>query len=93
MAKKDPYEVNHDFGFSFDDSTDDIRENLDSTKEKLALAQSALYTMREMITPLLDNLMKEPDKPTIKWPNRAKKVQEFKNKLDNFIEQEISKLQ
>ena len=38
-----------------------------------------------MIMPLLNNLMKNPEKDTILWPNRDKKIKEFVKKMDDYI--------
>ena len=40
-----------------------------------------ILTVVKMVMPLLNNLSKEPDKPTIYWPERAVKVAAFKDKL------------
>lgn len=82
---KDPYEATHDFGFTFEEPSDNLVHELSDANEKLALAGTALYNIQSMITPLLDNLMKEPNKATLKWPNRAEKVKEFKDTLDSTI--------
>jgi len=80
-----------DFGFSFEDEdfmTAPVKEKLDQTLEvNKALEYDAqeyanrLDTVMEMIMPLLNNLMKDPDKIIIKWPDRASKVADFKKQL------------
>ncbi len=40
-----------------------------------------------MIIPLLNNLAKDPDKEYIHWPNRTKKIEEFRKKIDKLIEE------
>lgn len=85
--KQDPYEVNTDFGFSFENDATEIKDALDKSKSKVANLKSALYTIQSMIHPLLNNLMKEPEKTTIKWPNRAEKIADFKKHIDDFIEE------
>lgn len=57
MAKK---EDNFDFGFTAIDY-DPVAET--ETNDKLK-------ELEDLILPLLYNLMKNPDKPTIHWPNR-----------------------
>lgn len=63
----------NDFGFSFEDSYE-----LKSQNEKL-------IGLKNMIMPLLNNLMKNPEKDTILWPNRKEKIQEFIAKMDTYI--------
>lgn len=84
---KDPYEITTEFGFSFETSDEDIKEELTAAKENVAHLLSSVYNLQSMIHPLLDNLMKDPEKDTIKWPNRAEKVQEFKDKIDAYVGQ------
>jgi len=64
----------NDFGFTFADSLD-IQK---STEDKLA-------GLRAMIMPLLNNLMKNPEKDTILWPDREKKIKAFIKKMDDYI--------
>lgn len=69
-----------DFGFSLEDE-DFVTP---AKKEEIAGLQdseSRLNEVVEMILPLLNNLMASPEKPTIYWPNRSEKVEEFKSKL------------
>jgi len=69
-----------DFGFSLEDE-DFVAP---AKKEEIAGLQdseSRLNEVVEMILPLLNNLMASPEKPTIYWPNRSEKVEEFKSKL------------
>ena len=49
-------------------------ENFDHVQEKF----DALYNA---ITPLLNNLKKNPEKEYILWPNRVEKVDEFEDHL------------
>ena len=89
---KDPYEVKSDFGFTFEESSDIIQDELTKAKYDLALVKSSLYKLQEMINPLLDNLMKDPEKTTINWPNRVEKVQQFKEQIDSFVQEVIEKV-
>jgi hypothetical protein len=59
-----------DFGFSLMDET--------SVKQK---SQDKMQTMLDLIFPLLDRLEKDADKAYIHWPNRVKKIAEFRKKL------------
>ena len=63
-----------DFGFSFVD-TNEIKEQ----------AKDKVQGLRDMIMPLLNNLMKDPDKDTILWPDREKKIKAFVKKMDAYI--------
>jgi hypothetical protein len=64
----------HDFGFSFAD-TGEIKTQ---TNDKL-------QGLKDMIMPLLNNLMKNPEKDTIVWPDREKKIKAFIKKMDDYI--------
>jgi len=84
-----------DFGFSLV-SEDEIKEyenkmlqevqqkhqEVVKSKEEIA---NKLQGMRAMIMPLLNNLMSNPDKHYLYWPNRTEKIQAFIKKLDNYI--------
>jgi hypothetical protein len=63
-----------DFGFSFVD-TNEIKEQ----------AKDKVQGLRDMIMPLLNNLMKDPEKDTILWPDREKKIKAFVKKMDTYI--------
>lgn len=66
-----------DFGFTFADSNE-IKAKVETTENKLE-------GLRNMIMPLLKNLMKNPDKDTIVWPNRKQKIEDFIKKMDAYI--------
>lgn len=63
-----------DFGFTFSDTT-----------EIKAEAEDKVSGLRNMIMPLLNNLKKNPEKDTIVWPDREKKINEFIKKMDKYI--------
>ena len=63
-----------DFGFTFADS-----------EELKAQGEDKVQGLRKMIMPLLNNLMKNPEKDTIVWPNRDKTIKAFIKKLDDYI--------
>jgi hypothetical protein len=63
-----------DFGFTFIDS----EEMKTQTKDKVE-------GLRKMILPLLNNLMKNPEKDTIYWPDREKSIKKFIKKMDDYI--------
>ena len=64
----------HDFGFTFADS-----------EEMKAQSVDKVQGLRKMIMPLLNNLMKNPEKDTIVWPNRDKTIKNFIKKMDDYI--------
>ena len=63
-----------DFGFTFSD-----------TEDMKATAEDKVQGLRNMIMPLLNNLKKYPEKDTIVWPDREKKIDAFIKKMDKYI--------
>jgi hypothetical protein len=51
-----------------------------------AAVNEKLKKMYNMIVPLLDNLAKDPDKSYIYWPDRQKKIAQFKQKLKDVVD-------
>lgn len=74
MADHTPQLNDDDFGFSFT-SAEEI-----SPTDKV----QGIYNM---ILPLLNNLMANPEKEMIHWPDRVKKIEAFKAKLKKYIDQ------
>lgn len=83
-----------DFGFSAM-TTEEVAEPVKKKQnektrkvmDKAVEYKNALFKMHDAIQPLLDNLMKDSDtKPIINWPNRAEKIQEFKDMLQKIID-------
>lgn len=73
-------EDDFDFGFTTEqDTTPALAESLNDYK-------SRMERMYKAVLPLLNNLEKNPDQEMIKWPNRDKKIKEFKLKLKNILE-------
>ena len=87
-----------DFGFSaVDESELESIKSLEQKAQSLELAareneqlsssvNAKLSAMYKMIVPLLDNLAKDADKSYIYWPDRQKKLSQFKQKLKDIIE-------
>ena len=50
----------------------EIQERVDSEKEQ---QKARMKHVEDLIVPLLNNLMKNPEKEYIKWPNRVEKIQ------------------
>lgn len=83
-----------DFGFSFiDDEIEEVKKSANELEVANADSQAAiedlterLNTMYGSIVPFLDNLCKNPEKSTIYWPDRVKKIQAYKAKLLSIVE-------
>jgi len=75
-----------DFGFSLEDE-DFVPP---AKAEKIEADQKKLEEVVNMVLPLLNNLMKSPEKPTIYWPNRVEKVTAFKLALLEVAGMEIN---
>lgn len=74
MAKKDEEEV-FDFGFTT------FSESELSNSDELSDLKHRLNSVRKIFEPLLLNLMKNPDKEMIKWPNRKEVLEKQLEKL------------
>lgn len=84
-------EKEDDFGFTLK-SEEEIREYerlLQDQIEQEQLAklteQQKLEQLRSMFMPLLKNLLRDPDKAYIYWPNRVEKIEKFIQKIDTFV--------
>ena len=64
-----------DFGFTFSDS-----------EEQKAQSKDKVQGLRDMIMPLLKNLMKNPEKDTIVWPNREKTIKNFIKRMNDYVD-------
>lgn len=77
-----------DFGFSLV-SEDELKEHENKLKEEVGLAHDTysnkLEEIRALIMPLLKNLMSNPEKHYIYWPNRTEKIEQFIERLDDCI--------
>lgn len=78
-----------DFGFSLVDETelDAINEAQDKVKKadiNAMLIQERLDNLYNTIQPLLNNLKANPEKEYVYWPDRARKVEEFSDVLDEI---------
>lgn len=79
---------NDDFGFSLVSEAElkSVEESLtQQVEETNTQMQAKLEGLVKMIMPLLDNLMLNPEKEYIYWPNRQEKIKAFKTKLQNYI--------
>lgn len=71
------------------DEEDDFGFSLVSEEELSAdttAATDKLHGLKKMVMPLLKNLMKNPDKEYIYWPDRVKKIEAFIKKMDEYIQ-------
>ena len=83
-----------DFGFSFiDDEIEEVKETASKLETAQADSQATIEDLQERlnklynsIAPFLDNLCKNPEKSTIYWPDRAQKIQAYKDKLLSIVE-------
>lgn len=88
--KKNEIEVNFDddFGFSLV-SEDELKEHENKLKEQVEHSHreygNKLDEIRALIMPLLKNLMSNPEKHYIYWPNRTEKIEQFIKRLDDCI--------
>lgn len=79
-------EDNFDFGFSFVEETDDDQRIL-SDQEQIENLKIKLDKLYNSIIPFLNNLCKDPEKATIHWPNRVEKINAYKEKLKQILEE------
>mgnify|MGYP001446768387 FL=1 len=82
-----------DFGFTVGDESEleAVKKTQDTANDAEQLATNRLETIKSVqakldklynaITPLLNNLKKNPEKEYILWPNRVDKVEEFEDHL------------
>ena len=75
-----------DFGFTVVDESEleAVKKTQDTANDAEQLAtttQDRLDKLYNAITPLLNNLKKNPEKEYILWPNRVDKVEEFEDHL------------
>ena len=78
-----------DFGFTAvdEDELSSVQQATTAAKEVEQVAQTTqerLDKLYNAITPLLNNLKKNPEKDYILWPNRLAKVEEFETHLQKI---------
>ena len=80
-----------DFDFGFTAVTEDELDVVkDVTKKAESLGANALNTQERLdklynaITPLLNNLKKNPEKEYILWPNRLEEVEQFEDLIQKI---------
>lgn len=82
-----------DFGFSFAEDTSQIRVEVNRLEAEQQTQQQIiddltdrLQRLHAAIVPLLDNLSRDPDKPSIHWPDRTVKIEAYRKKLQAIVE-------
>ena len=85
MATKIPLEyldLNNDFGFTAVHETDLTEPILTEVKTSADTeVKQKLQTLEKLIMPLLVNLMKNPEKDYIHWPNRVPLIEKQIEKI------------
>lgn len=83
---KDIDGTSFDFGFSFTNE-EEINDPMKSEVESAVKAseRQKLERIKKLIIPLLDSLMKDPDKTFIKWPNREEPLKKLKAKILEIV--------
>ncbi len=81
-------DLSFDFGFTIRDA-DELEEvqelvNADKARDKVAGDKADL--LHKAILPLLNNLLANPEKPYILWPDRTAKIEEFKQLLQDIVD-------
>ena len=82
-----------DFGFSFADDVKEVQQHVDhlesigqADRQEIEELRNRLLELHKAILPLLDNLCKDPDKPSIHWPDRVPKIEAYRKKLPKIVE-------
>jgi hypothetical protein len=75
-----------DFGFTAvtEEELDIVQSAQSTAAQSTAVAETAQQRLDELykaITPLLDNLAKDPEKGYIKWENRLPKINAFREHI------------
>ena len=78
-----------DFGFTAVDETEleavqQAASKVVQTSNDVEVLKSKIDKLYNAITPLLNNLKKNPEKEYILWPNRLEKVEQFEDHLQNI---------
>ena len=75
-----------DFGFTAVDEQEleavqKVTKKAEASQTEASSAQERLDKLYNAITPLLNNLKKNPEKEYILWPNRLEKVEQFEDHI------------
>ena len=84
-----------DFGFSLVSESElksyeeQLKQQVQQQTQTISETEQAysdkLEGLRQMIMPLLLNLTKDPEKEYILWPDRAKKMNAFIEKINQYV--------
>tara|TARA_X000001036_G_scaffold96984_1_gene89856 strand:+ start:13120 stop:13386 length:267 start_codon:yes stop_codon:yes gene_type:complete len=82
-------DLDFDFGFTAvtEDELDvvkDVNKKAESLGANALNTQDRLDKLYNAITPLLNNLKKNPEKEYILWPNRLSKVEQFEDLIQKI---------
>lgn len=72
-----------------DSKIKESQSQLKKLKKENDILKQKLKQVYTMVDALLVNLARNPEKEIIKWPNRVEKINEFRQKLDNIINEEV----
>ena len=78
-----------DFGFTAVDEEEleavqKVTKKAEASQTEASSAQERLDKLYNSITPLLNNLKKNPEKEYILWPNRLEKVEQFEDHIQKI---------
>ena len=78
-----------DFGFTAVDEEEleavqKVTKKAEASQTEASSAQERLDKLYNAITPLLNNLKKNPEKEYILWPNRLEKVEQFEDYIQKI---------
>lgn len=74
------------FDFGFTAVNEDELEAVQQTQAEANDTDKKLHELYSAITPLLNNLKKNPEKDYILWPNRLDKIEEFEVHLLKIVQ-------
>ena len=77
------------FDFGFTAVTEDELEVVTTEREAVSDTQDRLDKLFNAVTPLLNNLKKNPEKDYILWPNRLAKVEQFEDLLQSIYQGDL----
>ena len=72
------------FDFGFTAVTEDELEVVTTEREAVSDTQDRLDKLFNAVTPLLNNLKKNPEKDYILWQNRLEKVEQFEDHIQKI---------
>lgn len=77
---KNVIQSDDDYGFTFDENIQAVEEQAQTIEEY----QNRIDALVSVMFQFLDALAKNPEKETIKWPDRAARIQEIKKKITDI---------